>query len=285
MTRNDEVEFAPGTLFADRWVVRGVLGRGATTHVYLGQDLVKGHEVAIKVLRSSCADEGIAHQRFLREVRLVSGLIHPSIVRLEGSGRNASGRPYLVMERLLGETLADRLTRDKRLELAQVQQLAADLLDALGAAHDAGIIHRDLKPENLFVTTRQGRERLVVLDFGVGRSIDDQAARITASPHLVGTLAYLSPEQVQAPATDPDLRADLYAAGVVAFQMLTGQLPYRASGIRVVRCIRDEPPLAVSSLLPQTSPEVDAFFARALAKPRSERFQNAQEMAAALCAC
>ena len=283
-----EPALAPGDVAGDRFRVVRRIGSGATSTVFEAVDLSSDARVALKVLRGIFLDEGVARRRFAREAEIVGALVHPSIPRLLHAGFAPNGQPYLAMELLDGETLEARITG--RLSLTPPSPMAArdvitfgrDLLDALAVAHAESVVHRDLKPANVFLTRDADRERARLLDFGVSRVLADDGPRLTAPSTLVGTLAYLAPEQLL-PGHDPDARADLYGLAVVLFRALTNELPYTAKSTRLIRAIREETPRAPSSILASLAP-FDALFARALAKEPDARFQSAAEMRAALSA-
>lgn len=267
-----------------RFEIAGVLGQGATSIVYEAHDLALDRAVALKVLRASIPRGSIAGARLEREAQLVARLDHPSIVRLFASGwRAETGQPWLALERLRGETLESLLAREGRLPPARALALLDPVLDALEAAHAARILHRDLKPANLFVVSAADRERPVILDFGVGRDLADHGPRLTAPAQVVGTLAYLAPEQIDPARGEPDERSDLWAIGVVLYRALTGQTPF-GRGTRVVAGILEREPAPPSALLPALPRELDGVIARALSKKRDERFASAAELRAALAA-
>jgi serine/threonine-protein kinase len=202
------------------------LGGGGMSRVFVANELALGREVAVKVIAPDVMP-GMSVDRFRLEMQLAARLQHPAIVPVLGTG-SANGLTWFTMPLVAGETLRERLARDTRLPIADVIRLARDLFEALGTAHSAGVVHRDIKPENLFVSNRH----LLVADFGVARAISQSTssgdARLTGVGLALGTPAYMSPEQALADAM-LDHRADLYSAGLVVYEMLSGSLPFDAT--------------------------------------------------------
>jgi Tol biopolymer transport system component len=252
--------------------------------VYHAEDPRLGRPVAIKVLPAGVlGDEAVA--RFRREARAASALNHPHICTVYDVGDH-DGAPFLVLEFLEGETLADRLRRGP-LSADQALDLAAQVADALATAHAAGIVHRDIKPGNLFVTRRGDAK---VLDFGLAKQTDapradDEtragSAQLTVAGTTMGTVAYMSPEQARAEAVDG--RSDLFSLGVVLYEMLTGRRPFDGPSPGVIFSeILTRTPAPPSQLLPGISPELDRIVLRALEKDRELRYQTAADLRADL---
>jgi serine/threonine-protein kinase len=279
-----EYELSPGERVDNRFEVQAVLGRGTTSVVYRAHDCASGRPVALKVLRAALLRGTIAASRFEREAQLVARLDHPLIVRMLATGWLETRQPWLALELLNGETLETVMTREHRVVLPRMASLLSDALLGLAAAHDARVLHRDLKPANLFVVRdERGEERCKLLDFGVSRDLSDGGPRLTAPTQLVGTVAYLAPEQL-GPDGEPDERADLWAVGVVAYRALTGEAPFGLRSARVIAAILEKQATPPSAILGALHPRVDAFFACCLAKNRQERFASAREMRSALIA-
>jgi serine/threonine protein kinase len=272
--------------------VVGRIGVGGMGAVYKAVHPKIGSRVAIKVLggelsgrEGAVGDESV--KRFFAEARAVNLVHHEGIVSVLDLGELPGGVPYMLMELLEGETLADLIEKRAPLPIGEVLAILGQVLDALGAAHRAGIIHRDIKPHNVFVTTT-GRAKL--LDFGVaklrapdadGGSFNQLLSIVTAAGALVGTPYYCSPEQ--ALGLPVDARSDLYAVGVVAFEALTGKVPFDAEGVlELLRMHIDEPPPHPRRLRPELSVELERVILRALAKEPDERFRDASEMLAHL---
>jgi serine/threonine-protein kinase len=265
-----------GEVLDRRYRLDARIARGGMATVYSGFDLRLDRPVAVKVMHASLADDDAFVERFRREARSAARLSHPSVVAIFDQGEDA-GRVYLVMEHVTGRTLRELLREHGRLSPAQALDIADGMLLALAAAHEAGLVHRDVKPENVLVTPNG---TVKVADFGLARAIE-ATHHTVADGTLLGTVAYLAPEQVSTGAADP--RADLYALGVVLFEMLTGQVPFVG-----------ETPLAVAYRhvnedVPDPS-EVDASVPRAVSnvvraatrRDVDERYADAQAMLSAV---
>lgn len=263
-----------------RYQVQGVLGKGAMGLVYDGLDPGLNRRVAIKTILVKQLDEEMARlysKRFEREVRAVARLNHRNIVQVYDFGSEGD-MAYIVMEYIDGKELKDRFDAGERFDVATAFRLMAELLDALDFAHEAGIIHRDVKPANIMVDA-EGHAKLT--DFGVARVVDPDAqpGEATQTGAMVGTPAYMSPEQIQGQAIDH--RTDIFSAGIIFYQFLTGQKPFEGSQWALAKKIVQDDPAKPSSIV-QVPPEIDRVVARALAKEPDHRFQTAGSFAAAL---
>jgi serine/threonine protein kinase len=223
-------ELAPGTIVAERWTIVRFLARGGMGEVYEAHDRLLDGPVALKTLRS-----GTTHERFLREVQLARKVSHPNVCRIHDAGRHGT-LSFLTMELLAGESLSERLRRG-RMDVTTARPVLADLAAALDAAHAAGVIHRDFKPHNVMLVKRGDAMRAVVTDFGIARAADDDgSSSLTGADELVGTPAYMAPEQVSGkPVT---AASDVYSLGVVAYQMVTGTVPFAGQNPREVATAR-----------------------------------------------
>jgi len=262
---------------SDRYSFERELGRGGMATVYLARDVRHQRRVAIKVMHPHLAT-ALDSGRFLREVEVAASLTHPLIVPLYDSG-NAGGVLYYIMPYVEGESLYDRLQRERRLALEDALQITYDLADALGYAHRRGVLHRDVKPENVLLA---GGHALVA-DFGLARAIGAaDYQKLTETGVIVGTVYYMSPEQLRED-RDLDQRADIYSLGCILYEMLTGRPPYTGASLKemVTRILRAPIP-SVQRLQPGVPPAVDQAISRALAKSAAERFATMQELAAAL---
>lgn len=247
-----------------------VLGHGGMSTVYLGQQLSLGRNVAIKVMRSDVVTDDVGRRRFDNEARTVARLDHPHIVRIHDFGRTKDGQSYHVMPVFPRGHLGKRnLTRDE----ARIRQILEALLSALAYAHSRGVVHRDVKAENVLFDEA---ERPMLTDFGIALR-RGYGSRVTTAGMAVGSTAYMAPEQARG--TEVDLRADLYSLGVMAWEMLTGNLPYQADdGLSMVLKHAQDP-------IPRLPPHLahwQRFFDRALAKQPNERFSDAQDMLQAM---
>ena len=247
-----------------------ILGHGGMSTVYLGHQLSLGREVAIKLMRQEALTDEIGRRRFENEARTIARLDHPHIVHIHEVGRTKEGQPYHVMPVLPRGHLGKRnLTGDE----SRVREILEALLSALAFAHSRGVIHRDVKAENVLFDEA---ERPMLTDFGIALR-RGYGSRVTTAGVAVGSTAYMAPEQARA--TEVDLRADLYSLGVLAWEMLVGQLPYKAEdGLSMaLKHVQDPIPR-----LPPHLGQWQRFFDRALAKSPIERFVDAQDMLQAM---
>jgi hypothetical protein len=258
-----------------RYEVRRELGRGGMASVYLAHDPSFGRDVAIKVLPSQFLHDPTFRARFEREARTIAALEHPAIVPVYDFGQEGE-QPYLVMRAMAGGSLLDRM-RSGPLPQAEIESIARRIASALDHAHSQGIIHRDLKPGNILFD-QQGNAFLT--DFGIAK-LAESTATFTGSG-IIGTPAYMSPEQIQGD-KDLDGRSDIYALGIILFEMLTGQSPYRADtpAKLMMKHVLDPVP-HISQVKPDLPPDYDTVLGKALAKDRNQRFSSAGEMANAL---
>jgi len=262
---------------SDRYKVEREIGRGGMATVYLARDLREGRAVAIKVMHRGLA-ASLGAERFAREIEIAASLSHPLIVPLYDSG-SAGGVLYYVMPFVEGESLYERLERERQLPLDDAVRIAVNVADALGYAHGRGVLHRDVKPENILLA----EGRALVADFGLARAIGAADRRkLTETGVMLGTIFYMSPEQLRAD-RDLDQRADIYSLGCIAYEMLTGEPPYYGRSLEDVisRIIRAPVPSA-QRLRSNVPAAVDRAVARALAKSVDERFGSMQEFGAAL---
>ncbi len=259
---------------ADRYAVVGEIGSGGMATVYLADDLKHHRKVAVKVLRPDLVAV-IGATRFLREIEIAAQLAHPHILPLHDSGE-ADGFLYYVMPFVEGESLRDRLERERALPMGELLRVLRDVADALAYAHQHGVVHRDIKPDNVMLT---GRHALVT-DFGVAKAVSEAGAgaQLTTVGVSLGTPAYMAPEQVSAE-PDVDRRADLYAFGVLAYEMLAGRLPFVGASAHAVMVAHvTEQPQPVVELRADTPPALAAAVMRCLEKNRGDRFQSADEL-------
>ena len=262
---------------ADRYRIERPLGRGGMATVYLAEDLKHHRRVAVKVLDPEVA-AAIGPERFLREIETVARLTHPHILPLHDSGA-ADGLLYYVMPYVEGESLRDRLAREKQLPLDDALRIAREVADALSYAHCHGLVHRDVKPENILLESGHA----VVADFGIARAVAAAGgATLTGTGTAVGTPAYMSPEQA-AGNRDVDGRSDLYSLGCVLYEMLAGVPPFSGTTAEsLTHQHLNVTPRPVTQLRPAVPAGVTAALQRALAKTPADRFTTIGEFAAVL---
>jgi hypothetical protein len=259
----------------DRYVLEDRLASGGMGTVWAATDKRLGRRVAVKELKENLASDPRFVERFRREARAVAALSHPNIANVFDYGED-DGRHFIVMELIEGRDLSRVLREDGPLDPERSIGIATQMLDALGHAHAAGVIHRDVKPANVIVTQD---ERVKVTDFGIARAVGDST--LTATGSVLGTAHYISPEQASGGRITPS--SDLYAAGIVLYEMLTGSLPFTGdSPIAVaMRHVSDDIP-PPSERNPDVPPELDAVVEKAAQKEPASRFRDAEEMRAAL---
>ncbi|MEM6990495.1 MAG: protein kinase [Myxococcota bacterium] len=278
-----------GDVVAGRYEVLRSLGAGAMGHVFLASHTSLKKEVALKVLAPRASDEPEQAERFLREAQAASGLRHPRIVEITDFGSTEGGLPFFAMEYLAGEDLATSLDRSPRLAWPRVRALMLEILDGLACAHDHGVVHRDLKPENIFLAsdTDHGQNTSVKLvDFGIAKLLTEpDAGRLTSDGRILGTPQYMSPEQ--AVGKRVDARSDIYAAGILMFEMLTGSLPFfEGSTMAILSQQITQPPPSLRDAAPDLVldelPALELVVARALEKNPDQRYATAADMAEAI---
>ena len=277
-----------GTLLLERYRLIKKLGEGGMGAVYLAEHVTIKKRCAIKVLNPEYAHKTDLVERFLQEARAASMIAHENVVEITDFGAAPNGSVFFVMEMLIGEDLADTIKREAPMPWSRVAPMALQICSALKAAHAKGIIHRDMKPENCFRIERSGNPDFIkVLDFGIAKVTsedpDGTAGRLTSTGMIFGTPTYMSPEQAQGEKVDH--RSDIYALGVILYELLTGKVPFSADnfmGILTKHMFDD--PLAPSEIAPEAniSPEVEALVLKALQKDRGFRFQSMQELAEAI---
>jgi tRNA A-37 threonylcarbamoyl transferase component Bud32 len=259
---------------ADRYAIERELGQGGMATVYLAHDPRHERRVAIKVLRPDLAAM-LGPDRFLREVRIAANLQHPNILPVYDSGE-AGGFLYYVMPYIEGPSLRDNLSQHGEMPVAEAARILRDVADALTAAHAKGVVHRDIKPDNIMLS---GRHALVA-DFGVAKAVQEATGRqaLTTKGVALGTPTYMAPEQA---AADPhtDHRADLYAFGVMAYEMLTGQPPFVGPTAQAVLAAHiTEPPVSVTQRRPTIPLQLAQLVMKCLAKKPADRPQTAEEL-------
>ena len=264
----------------NNYEVTRLLGEGGMGSVYLAEHPFLGRKAAIKVLKPECASNADLVQRFLNEARAANAIHHPNIIDIIDVGILPEGVPYMMMEFLQGESLADRLHRVSRLSQSEALYIAGQIASALAAAHAVDIVHRDLKPDNVFIVPdlqNPGHDHVKVLDFGIAKLRPEFApgSPRTSAGALLGTPAYMSPEQCMGKTSEIDHRADIYALGVILFEMLCGRTPFEGQSygefiLQHVTAVPEQP----QSLNPEIPAWVDALILKALEKQAENRIQT-----------
>lgn len=257
---------------ADRYVVGRELGHGGMATVFLANDLRHERQVAIKVIHPDLT-YALGGQRFLREIAIAARLQHPNILTLIDSGE-AGGLLYYVMPYVEGETLRARIAKGP-LSVSEAMRVFREIAEALAYAHGHGMIHRDIKPENIMLSNRHA----LILDFGVAKALDDTETRhhLTTPGNSLGTPAYMAPEQVTAD-VNCDGRADIYSAGIVAYEMLAGRPPFSGTAQQVMSAQVISPPAPLRSVRPDAPEEVERVVMKCLEKDPANRYSSAEDL-------
>jgi serine/threonine protein kinase len=260
-----------------------VLDHGGMGMVFIAEHVRLKRKVALKVLAAHLAADADALDRFHREAEIVSQLHHPNIVQITDFDTTEDGEPYIVMELLFGECLADRLERDRRLALSEVVRLVSQVASALEVAHRAGIVHRDLKPANIFLVNVQGQATYVkLLDFGISKRAG-AGRKITREFDILGTPDYMAPEQARGQTKNVDHRADQYSLAAITYELLSGEVPFPGDDVMtVLQKVISERPRPITELVPELPPAIDAILQRALDKHPNARFSSILELAGQL---
>jgi serine/threonine-protein kinase len=276
-------------LRVNNYEIVSLLGEGGMGAVYLAEHPVMGRKAAVKFLRRELAEDKTLVARFINEARAANAIRHPNIIDIIDVGTlSPQGQPYMMMEFLEGESLAKRISRTVTLSPAEAVEVTVQTASALGAAHAKGIVHRDLKPDNLFLVPDEmdaSRERVKVLDFGIAKlrgEIGSGSVK-THAGSIMGTPPYMSPEQCRGITEEIDHRTDVYALGIILYEMLTGAPPFMSAGFGEVLMMHltvpPPPPRAKNPAIPA---HVEAAILRALAKGRDERMPSMAEFQAVL---
>lgn len=280
-----DAELAVGVAVAGRYEISAFTGEGRTGTVYAALDREGGEKVAVKLLHAPlCAVEDQV-KRFEREFHLTSNIDHPHIVRMLAFGAEATGplagRHYLVMEHLDGRSLTDVLGQDRRPKLPRLLEICAQVASALAAAHAQGVVHRDVNPSNVLLLKRRSRREchVKVLDFGLAR-LEDSTDELTGVGERLGTAAYMAPEYISGQVLDH--RGDLYALGIILFEMLVGAPPFQGPSMRVLAAHVHEPVPRPSAHVPAVPAWLDELVLELLSKDPAERPQSAEALAARL---
>ena len=269
---------SPPTEVAGRYVLGRRLGAGGMSTVFIANDTVLERPVAVKLLAEHLADDEAFVYRFRREALSAARLQHPNIVQVFDSGQDPNThRHYIVMEYVDGPSAADMLRERKRLELAETVALVRDACHGLDYAHRAGVVHRDVKPGNLLYAEEMAATKLA--DFGIAKAAEQ--TRITQVGSVLGTAAYLSPEQARGEEAGPP--SDIYSLGVCAYQFLTGRLPHEYASLTELALKQQQDPVdPITDYRPEVPPELDEAVRVALERDPDARYRSALEMAEAI---
>lgn len=274
-----------GSVIDNKYRIRSVLGEGGMGTVFEAQHLLLQRSVALKLIRPTMSDPLRAMKRMQHEARIAGAIGHPHICDVYDIGELPDGSPYLVMQRLVGETLADAIARERPFPAHHGIQIMIEVLSGLHSAHQMSVVHRDLKPQNIFLAERVGCEPLAkVLDFGLSKmtgstpppGAGEELSSMTAIGSVVGTRFYMAPEQIVG--AEVDARADLFACGLILYETLSGQKPFAGSyAEELVTQPVAAAPVRLTVMRPELPAEADVVIARSLARNREYRYQSAKE--------
>ncbi len=276
-----------GKTLDGRYAIEKVLGEGGMGVVYAGRHTIIGKRVAIKILRNEYTKDQEILDRFVLEAKAASSIGNPHIVDISDFGRLPDGGTYFVMEYLDGESLADAMTirvggayQPRPIPLDRLYAIMLQICDGLGAAHDRGIVHRDLKPDNIFLVKQKSADFVKILDFGIAKVSGGPTQKLTRAGSVFGTPQYMSPEQ--AAGATVDLRADIYALGVILYEMVSGQLPFDGDNFMGILTMHMyKAPVPVRALVNTSScpPGLEAIIQKCLQKRPEQRSQTMAELA------
>ncbi|HEX9611027.1 MAG TPA: serine/threonine-protein kinase [Gemmatimonadales bacterium] len=281
----DRASSLSGQVLDTRYEVMRKLGEGGMSYVYLAKEIPSGATVAIKVLSPKLATDKSSVERLRREAGLAMRLDHPNVCRILRLGESEDGLIYLVMPYLEGELLSDREVRGGPIDVTPGVTILRYVCAGLQHAHELQIVHRDLKPENIMLVPDGGQERAVVMDFGLAkeRRADPALQKLTATGIILGTPEFMSPEQIRG--RPLDARSDIYALGIVGFEMFTGKLPFQGRNAQEMMIARLRGrPTALRQVRPDLPPGLEKALATAMASSPDDRFATALEFADALTA-
>ncbi|MCK5798282.1 MAG: serine/threonine protein kinase, partial [Deltaproteobacteria bacterium] len=275
-----------GKIVANRYKVLKKMGEGGMGTVYLAEHVTIEKRVALKVLLHEYARKADLKERFLREAKAAASIDHENIIDITDFGETPDKSVFFAMEYLDGQDLSHAIKNDGALPWARAKPILLQICRALGAAHSKNIIHRDMKPENIFLIDRDGRPDFVkVLDFGIAKvsGASDGEHKLTRTGMIFGTPEYMSPEQAQGHI--PDQRVDIYAVGVIMYELLTGRVPFRADtfmGILTKHIFEQPMPPTEANPEAQIPVDAEAVTLMAMSKDRDDRFSSMSEMGAAI---
>jgi serine/threonine protein kinase len=277
----DQADAMIGRVIGGRYRIQGRVAEGGMASIYKARQEPLERTVAVKILARMLSEDPVHKERFLREARAANKIHHENVIDITDFGETEDELVYLVMEYLEGESLADVVTRGP-VALPRTATILHAVCKGLQRAHDLGILHRDIKPENIFLEKRSdGGENVKLLDFGLAQVLGDK--RLTTAGQVFGTPEYLSPEQAMG--SEITARADLYALGIVFYEMMTGRLPFTGSTARLIYQHIHEMPRPPSVVRPGCPPEVDEVILKLMQKEPEQRYASAREFEEALTAC
>jgi serine/threonine protein kinase len=275
-----------GTTLSGRYAITRKIGQGGMGAVYEATHTLIGKRVAVKVLLDKYARKEQVVARLEQEARLASSIGHEHIIDITDFGQTDDGRTFVVMEFLEGESLAECLHREGPLPEARILDIAKQVGSALNAAHAKGVVHRDVKPENVFLIRRGDKDYVKVVDFGISKSLrqsdvgEDDSPRLTQTGMVLGTPLYMSPEQARGD-EELDHRIDVYALGVIMYELATGRVPYTGTNyLSIISQVLNDEPVRPRELRPELSAEFEAVILRAMHKDRDHRYQNTEALVA-----
>jgi len=272
-----------GRVIGGRYRLERRIGEGAMAQVWQAEHLTLGRAVAVKFLHAAGSPNGEAAQRFVREARLAASITHRNIVDIVDFGLTEPDHvPYMVMELLRGRALGEHLVACGRLPIPDAARIASEVLRGLAAVHDAGLVHRDLKPDNIFLVDDEDGAFPKLVDFGLSRRVG--RSDMTAEGIILGTPDYMSPEQAEG-ASHIDARTDVYAMGVILYELVSGQMPFDGSSLaELLSHVADGMSIPLRARMPDAPAELVAIVERAMHRDPGQRFASAREMRAALTA-
>ncbi|HTE51129.1 MAG TPA: serine/threonine-protein kinase [Kofleriaceae bacterium] len=274
----------PGDTIAGRYRIVRPLGVGSVAEVFAAHDDKRDRDVALKIVRSHMARDPESLNRLDREAKVQQMIRHPNVAKLYGGGLTERNEPYLVVELLNGRSLRDVVQRERWVSSARAAGYAWQALQGLAATHEVGVLHRDLKPANLMLEpVDSGQERVVLIDFGFAAL--EGSTRLTAQGHVVGSLAYLAPERLMGEAGDE--RSDLYALGVILYELCAGRRPFVAeTDLELINLHLEEQPAPPRVVAPEreVDPALESILLAALSKDPGQRPRSAMAMAESLAA-
>jgi serine/threonine-protein kinase len=272
-----------GVTLSGRYLVTRKVGQGGMGAVYEAKHTAIGGRFAVKVLLEKYAQREAIVARLKQEAQLATSLDHEHIIRVTDFGNTDDGRTFVVMEFLEGESLAECLAREHVLPEQRILRIASQTASALAAAHAKGIVHRDIKPENLFLLKRKEQDFVKIVDFGISKNLRasdeaDEQPRLTQTGMVLGTPLYMSPEQARG-GEDLDHRVDIYALGVIMYECAAGHVPFAGNNyLSVISQVLNEDPKPLRQLRPEISEEFEAIVLKSMAKERTHRYTDANDM-------